>query len=147
MTHLHSVKTGPIIIVEDDQDDQDVLEETFKTLNYPNQIIFFNDGLKALAYIEENDVKPFLILSDINMPTINGFELKKRIHTNAKLSIRCIPYLFFTTGVNKQGVQDAYAMSAQGFFIKPNSMVALENTIRKIVEYWQECYAPSQYAD
>ncbi|MBL0740996.1 response regulator [Chryseolinea sp. Jin1] len=140
-------KTGPIIVIEDDQDDQDILEETFRNLNYPNRIIFFKDGLEALAFIEKTDIKPFLILSDVNMPTINGFELRKLIYNNAELSVRCIPYLFFTTGTNKQGVQDAYAMSAQGFFIKPNSMTALENTIRKIVEYWQECHAPSQYAD
>ena len=144
---LPSVKSGPIIVIEDDPDDQAILDETFKALNYPNKIIFFSDGLKALKFLEETDVKPFLILSDINMPTINGFELKQRIHTNSKLSVRCIPYLFFTTGVNKKGVQDAYAMSAQGFFIKPSNMNALENTIRKIVEYWQECYAPSQYED
>lgn len=144
---LPITKTGPIIVIEDDQDDQDVLEETFNNLNYPNPIIFFKDGMEALAFIEKTDIKPFLILSDVNMPTINGFELRKLIHDNAELSIRCIPYLFFTTGTNKQGVQDAYAMSAQGFFIKPNSMAAIENTIRKIVEYWQECHAPSQYAD
>jgi hypothetical protein len=40
---------------------------------------------------------------------------------------------------------DAYTMSVQGFFIKPDSMLALENTIRKIVEYWQECIAPNQF--
>jgi CheY-like chemotaxis protein len=140
-------KSGPIIIIEDDNDDQELLDETFKTLNYPNQIMFFRDGSKALDFIEATDVKPFLILSDVNMPTINGFELRKRVLANAELSVRCIPYLFFTSGANKQGVQDAYAMSAQGFFIKPNTMQALENTIRKIVEYWQECFAPSQYAD
>jgi DNA-binding NarL/FixJ family response regulator len=81
------------------------------------------------------------------MPRINGYELRKMIHTNEELSVRCIPYLFFTSGANKKGVLDAYAMSAQGFFIKPSSMMDLQNTIRKIVEYWQECFAPSQYAD
>jgi CheY-like chemotaxis protein len=140
-------RTGPIIVIEDDMDDQELLDETFKTLDFPYEILFFKDGYKALAFIESSDVKPFLILSDVNMPTINGFELRKKIHNNAELSVRCIPYLFFTSGTNKQAVQDAYAMSAQGFFIKPNSMQRLENTIRKIVEYWQECYAPNHYAD
>jgi CheY-like chemotaxis protein len=140
-------KSGPIIVIEDDTDDQMLLQETFEALNYPNSIMFFSDGLKALDYIEKTDVKPFLILSDVNMPTINGFELRKKIHTNEALSVRCIPYLFFTSGTNKQAVQDAYALSAQGFFIKPSTVKDLENTIRKIVEYWQECFAPNQYAD
>ena len=140
-------KTGPIIVIEDDMDDQLLLDEAFKVLNYPYDVKFFSDGYEALAYIEKSDVQPFLILSDINMPKIDGFELKRKIHNNEELKIRCIPYLFFTTGVQRQAVYDAYAMSAQGFFIKPHSMEALQNTIRKIIEYWQECYSPSQYVD
>ena len=140
-------KSGPIIVIEDDADDQQLLDETFKVLNFPNKVIFFADGYEALAFIEKTDVKPFLILSDINMPKIDGFELRKKIHNNEELKIRCIPYLFFTTGAQRQAVYDAYSMSAQGFFIKPNSMEHLQNTIRKIVEYWQECFSPSQYIE
>jgi CheY-like chemotaxis protein len=139
------LKAGPIIVIEDDPDDQEVLDETFKILNYPYEIIFFSDGYKALDYIEKMDVKPFLILSDINMPKLDGFELRKKIYNNEALSVRCIPYIFFTSSANKKGVHDAYAMSAQGFFIKPGNMKDLENIIRKIIEYWQECFAPGQY--
>lgn len=140
-------KSGPIIVIEDDLDDQELLEETFKVLKYPNKVIYFTDGEVALDYIQKNETVPFLILSDINMPRINGFELRKKIHNNEQLQIRCIPYLFFTTGAQRKAVYDAYSMSAQGFFIKPNSTKELENIIRKIVEYWQECYSPSQYLD
>jgi CheY-like chemotaxis protein len=140
-------KGGTIIVIEDDPDDQLLIQEAFKSLGYPNKILYFADGYKALELIETSDIKPFLILSDVNMPTINGFELRQKIYNNAQLSIRCIPYLFFTTGTDRQAVQDAYAMSAQGFFIKPPSMKGLEDTLRKIVEYWQECHAPNQYAE
>jgi CheY-like chemotaxis protein len=140
-------KTGPIIVIEDDIDDQEILEEIFQKLGYSNEIIFFTDGNKALELLNKNDVHPFLILSDINMPKLNGFELRNKIFTNAQLQTKCIPYLFFTTGANKKSVIDAYALSVQGFFLKPNSIQALENTMKKIVEYWQECIAPSQYGD
>lgn len=140
-------KAGTIIVIEDDPDDQLLIQEAFKSLDYPNKVLYFTDGYKALELIETSDIKPFLILSDVNMPTINGFELRHKIHNNSELSIRCIPYLFFTTGTNRQAVQDAYAMSAQGFFIKPASMAGLENTLRKIIEYWGECHAPNQYAE
>lgn len=143
----HKQKLGPIVVIEDDLDDQELLEETFKNLKYPNRVIFFTDGEEALAYIQKTDIIPFLILSDINMPRINGFELRKKIHNNEQLQIRCIPYLFFTTGAQRKAVYDAYSMSAQGFFIKPNSTKELENIIRKIIEYWQECYSPSQYIE
>ena len=138
-------KNGPIIVIEDDIDDQDILVEIFRKLNYVNEIVYFLDGNEALKYLNNSEVQPFLILSDINMPKINGFELRNKVFTNEQLQVKCIPYLFFTTGANKQSVIDAYAMSVQGFFLKPNSITEFENTIRKIVEYWQECIAPSQY--
>jgi CheY-like chemotaxis protein len=138
-------KSGPIIVIEDDVDDQAVLVEIFRQLGYINKIVYFVDGNEALEYLNKTDVQPFLILSDINMPKINGFELRSKIFTNEQLQTKCIPYLFFTTGANKKAVVDAYAMSVQGFFLKPSSIQALENTIKKIVEYWQECIAPSQF--
>ena len=138
-------KSGPIIIIEDDFDDQEILMEIFSKFGYVNKIVFFQDGNEALEFLNNTDIKPFLILSDVNMPKINGFELRNKVFTNDQLQSKCIPYLFFTTGANKKSVVDAYALSVQGFFIKPTTIAGLENTIRKIVEYWQECIAPSQY--
>jgi CheY-like chemotaxis protein len=138
-------KAGPIIVIEDDMDDQAILVEIFSELGYENKIVYFHDGNEALQYLNQTEVQPFLILSDINMPKISGFELRSKIFTNEQLQMKCIPYLFFTTGGTKKAVLDAYAMSVQGFFLKPSSMEKLKGTIRKIVEYWQECIAPSHY--
>jgi len=138
-------KNGPVVVIEDDEDDQFMLNEIFKKLNYNNEIVFFQDGNEALAYLNKTETIPFLILSDINMPMINGFELRNKVATNEQLHIKCIPYLFFTTTATKQSVIDAYALSVQGFFVKPNSLDKLETVIRKIMEYWKECIAPSEY--
>ena len=139
-------KRGPIIVIEDDLDDQEILEEIFQKLGYINTIIFFTDGNSALEYLNRTDTQPFLILSDINMPKINGFELRNKVFTNEQLQVKCIPYLFFTTAATKKAVLDAYALSVQGFFVKPNSMGKLEDTIKKIIDYWQECLAPSEFS-
>lgn len=136
-------KSGPIIVIEDDLEDQQILDEIFRNLNFPNKVIFFSGGQEALDYLETTRDQPFLILSDINMPMMNGFEVRDKIFNNERLKF--IPYLFFTTGVDKKAVEDAYAMSVQGFFIKPASMAQLQGTVKKIIEYWQECYAPSQF--
>ena len=138
-------KSGPIIVIEDDKDDQEILVEIFQKLGYANEVVYFYDGNHALEYLNKTEVQPFLILSDINMPKINGFELRNKVFTNLQLQTKCIPYLFFTTNANKKAVIDAYALSVQGFFVKQHSMQGLENTIKKIVEYWQECIAPNQY--
>ena len=138
-------KNGPIIVIEDDIDDQEMLSGIFQKLAYENKIHFFSEGEKALEFLNQYDVHPFLILSDINMPKIDGFELRKLVFNNERLTMKCIPYLFFTTGVSKKAVIEAYAMSVQGFFHKPASLLALEGTIKKIIDYWQECFAPNHY--
>src|SRR5688572_26175275 len=95
-------KSGPIIVIEDDLEDQQILEEIFKNLKFPNKVIFFADGSDALKYLDTTNEQPFLILSDINMPKMDGFEVRRKIWTNEKTSLKCIPYLFFTTGVDKK---------------------------------------------
>jgi DNA-binding NarL/FixJ family response regulator len=81
------------------------------------------------------------------MPVINGFELQKQIQANDKLKERCIPYLFFSTNANREAVSEAYALSAQGFFVKPNSVSHLHKKMRKILEYWYESFSPNQYLE
>jgi CheY-like chemotaxis protein len=136
-------KTGPIIIIEDDLDDQDILTDILKELSYKNEVIFFGDSLKALDYLTNTHIEPFLVLSDINMPKLNGIELRAKVHNNEDLRLKSIPYLFFSTSAEQRHVIDAYSRSIQGFFIKPTNYEKLKSTVRKIVEYWQECESPN----
>ena len=136
-------KSGPIVIIEDDVDDQDILTDIFEELNYPNELIFFRESIKALEYLTSTDIEPFLVLSDINMPKLNGLELRDKIHNNEELRLKSIPYLFFSTSAEQKHVVDAYSRSIQGFFIKPSDYAKLKSTMVKIVEYWQECVSPN----
>ena len=136
-------KTGPIIIIEDDTEDQDILIDIFKELDYNNKLVFFADSEKALAYLTDTDIEPFLVLSDINMPKLSGMELREKVINNEDLRLKSIPYLFFSTSGEQRHVIDAYSRSIQGFFVKPNSYDKLKKVMKKIVEYWQECESPN----
>jgi CheY-like chemotaxis protein len=138
-------KNGAVVIIEDDVDDQEMLTEVFENLNYSNKLIFFKDGQEALDFLNKEDILPFLILSDINMPRLDGFALRNKIKMDAKLQLRCIPYLFFSTAVSQASVIDAYSASVQGFFVKQNTMGELEKTIKVIMEYWTRCSAPNNF--
>jgi len=136
-------KSGPVIIIEDDLDDQYILAKVFKELNYENKVIFFEDSVQALEFLTDTDIEPFLVISDINMPKLNGLELREKIVNNEDLRLKSIPYLFFTTSAEQKDVIDAYSRSIQGFFVKANNYGKLKNTIEKIVAYWQECESPN----
>jgi len=134
-----------VLIIEDDADDKKMLEEVFEKLGYINKLLFFSDGQEALDFLNSSDIIPFIILSDINMPKLDGFALRDKINMDAKLQMKCIPYLFFSTASSQKAVVDAYSLSVQGFFIKQSSMVELEKTITVIMEYWKRCVAPKNF--
>ncbi len=138
-------KKGPVIIIEDDLDDQEILQDIFKELDYSNRIIFFSDGQSALDYLNKKEILPFIILSDINMPKLDGFALRQKIQTDSELDLKCIPYLFFSTGLNQQAVINAYSTSAQGFFVKPSNYSEIRRIIKLIMDYWMQCAAPNNF--
>jgi CheY-like chemotaxis protein len=136
-------KTGAIIIIEDDMDDQEILTDVFKSLNYKNEIRFFPDGEQALEYLKATEIKPFIIFSDINMPRLGGMELREKIHENEDLRLKSIPFLFFSTSAEQKYVIDAYSKSVQGFFVKPREYNDIVETIKTIVDYWMRCVSPN----
>lgn len=138
-------KHGAIIVIEDDEDDQAFFKDTFESLNYKNKLYFFAEGQLALDFLNESDITPFLILSDINMPKLNGFALRDKVRMDTNLQLRCIPYLFFSTAVNQNAVINAYKLSVQGYFEKQNSVNELKKTIIVIMEYWIRCAAPNNF--
>ena len=135
-------KTGPIIIIEDDGEDMELLSDVFKELKVENEIVFFNDSSLALEYLTKTDHEPFLILSDIEMPKLNGMQLREQINANEDMRLKCTPYLFFSTWAEQKFVVEAYSKSVQGFFIKPHDWDHLMHTIKAIIEYWKECESP-----
>src|SRR5688572_24027832 len=136
-------KRGPIIVIEDDKDDQELLSEVFRELEFDNTVRFFESGEAVLEYLNTTDDKPFIILSDINLPQLTGIQLRDKILEHEALRLKCIPYLFFTTAASQTAIVEAYSKSAQGFFVKPSSYTHILVMIRKIVDYWQECKSPN----
>lgn len=137
-------KTGPIIIIEDDADDQFFMARIFKKLDYSNEVLFFFDGEQALEYLNRQDVLPFLILSDIKMPKLDGFALRDQLKSHASERLRSVPYIFFSTALTHKVVMDAYAISVQGVFVKESTLQELEKTIGVIMNYWTRCASPQQ---
>ena len=138
-------KGGPIIIIEDDQDDRELIKNAFEKLKYPNKLFFFQNGEEALKYLNKPHEPTFLIMSDINMPKLTGFELRKKLKEDSELEIKCIPYLFFSTSNTQNEVIEAYKLSVQGFFVKPQNHHELEKTLSVIMEYWKRCSAPNNF--
>ena len=136
-------KKGPIVLVEDDEDDQLLISQAIERLGLVNPIQIFPNGEMALTYLETTQQKPFLILCDINMPLMNGIELRSTINENEYLRQKSIPFIFLTTTANADVVQKAYDESVQGFFQKAVNQEDLYQQLKLIVAYWQSCLHPN----
>ena len=138
------MKTGPVIIVDDDQDDTDILEEVLKKLNVPNELVSFQNTHDTFQYLKNLDDKPFIIISDVNLPGENGIEFKQRIDEDEQLKKKSIPFVFHSTSAEPKFVENAYLkMTVQGYFVKGNSYRDIKNTFKMIFEYWQVCRHPN----
>jgi CheY-like chemotaxis protein len=137
-------KTGPIILIEDDSDDQEIVEGIFKELGTINRRIFFANTAEAFTYLKTITEQPFLILCDVNLPLKNGLEFKRQINADEELRAKCIPFVFLSTAADKKTVSKAYEdMMVQGFFKKEDSLTALKKSLSLIIEYWTVCKHPN----
>jgi CheY-like chemotaxis protein len=134
---------GEIIIIEDDQDDIALLKDIFESLGYSNKITFIEDPMDAIPYLSNPEVKPFIIISDINMPKMSGFELREEILKNDEIFAKCVPYIFLSTSKSPENVLRAYSCHAQGYFKKENDFALFRTVIQNIVEYWRTSLTPT----
>src|SRR5829696_8176677 len=131
-------KMQPIIIIEDDLDDQQILREVFAELKAEYSQLFFGECDSAYNYLMSTQDKPFLIICDINLPKMNGIELKQKIDSTDFLRRKSIPFVFLTTSDDQQTIDEAYRITnLQGYFKKGISMQEIKQKINSILEYWK----------
>lgn len=132
-------KNGPLIFIDDDEDDQLVVRSILADLNFPNPVLFFSNGADALEYVRTCSRIPFVIVSDINMPMMSGVELFRAIIKLERTDIKATPLIFMSTNPERQSGLRIPTREIQGIFKKP---VAYEDNLKMwetIVNYWKTC--------
>jgi len=132
----------PILLVEDSPDDVELILRVLQNERTPLPIRVASDGIEALHILRGTDgheplPRPYLILLDINLPRMNGIELKKAIEANHELRKRAIPFVYYSTSGEKSIVDKAFELQVQGFFVKANSLEEMRKTFRVIFDYWR----------
>ena len=138
---MHNSK--PILLVEDDQVDAMTVERALKDLKVINNLVRKADGKEALEYLRnESNQKPCIILLDLNMPRMNGFEFLKIVKANDIL--RKIPVVVLTTSHTDQDIVETYNLSVAGYIVKPVDYRNFVEAIRTIDLYWTLSELPEQ---
>ncbi len=133
----------PIMIVEDDHDDCEIIASALKENGVTRELRCFANAVDALHYLRTTTETLFLIISDINMPKMNGLEFRSKLNQDEALRIKSIPFIFLTTSVAEKGVLAAYEMMVQGYFKKPNTFEEMKALLKLTVDYWAKCKHPN----
>ena len=107
------LKKFSVIVVEDTADLRNYLKETLKP--YFERIYVAKDGKDGLEQIKQR--MPDIIISDVMMPRMNGFELCRQVKTD--LDVSHIPFILLTAYHNSQNMNTGYKTGADAFLPKP----------------------------
>ena len=117
------------LIVDDFSTMRRIVRNLLKELGYANADEA-EDGVAALAKLR---AAPFdFVVSDLNMPNMNGFELLRQIRADAAL--KHLPVLLVTAEAKKEDIVTAAQIGASGYIVKPFTKATLEEKVQKIMQ-------------
>lgn len=130
-----------ILVADDDPDDRMLIQEAFQELDTHCCLRFVEDGLELVDYLYRrnkysdpmNSPRPDLILLDINMPRMNGYDALNLIRSNG---FKDIPVIMLTTSDEEQVVLKSYMLGANAFVKKPLSFEELRMAAELITRFW-----------
>jgi FOG: CheY-like receiver len=139
MNNLHSKKIFNILLIEDNPADVRMIQEIFKEFKTKTKLYTVNNGIDALKFLNkeeryENKSDIDLILLDLNIPLINGFEVLENIKNNHRL--KDISIFVLTTSPNQEDFFKAYELNANCFMAKPSHLEDYHTLLRHIEESW-----------
>ncbi|MBA3704902.1 MAG: response regulator [Bacteroidetes bacterium] len=140
---MNDTNIGALLLVEDEKADQYLIKKAFDKLKIGNEIVVAEEGAEALEYLRSGKIQPILILCDINMPKMNGLELREAIYNDQKLRRQCIPFIFMSTNASQETVEKAFDYAVQGYFEKAKDFNDALALIETIISYWKRCKNPN----
>jgi CheY-like chemotaxis protein len=129
-----------LLLVEDNPDDVEIAIRAFRKSRLINDIRVVRDGEEALVLLFRDggqDLDPFrpdLILLDLNLPKVSGFDVLDRIKTSDELS--ATPVIVLTVSERQEDIARAYKLGANTYITKPVDFEKFMHAIDTLWEYW-----------
>ena len=131
-----------ILMADDDEDDRLLAVEAMEEAGLRHDLRFVTDGRELLDYLTQSGAfvppapspRPSIILLDVNMPRMNGWEALQAIRDMPRL--RGIPVVMMTTGWSERDIRRCYELGANSFIQKPGSFGELVRILENVDRYW-----------
>lgn len=132
----------PILLVEDNADDEALTMRAFRRNNIRNEIIVARDGAVALDYLlgtgahegRNTSELPQVVLLDLKLPKIDGIEVLKRIRGDDRTAL--LPVVILTSSKEQQDIINGYRFGCNSYVRKPVDFDEFMDAARQLGLYW-----------
>ena len=136
------VREEAILLVEDDPDDRELTRRALKKNNLCNELVVAHDGEQALDYLfgtgayegRDTRVTPQVILLDLGLPKMSGFEVLERIRSDERTSR--LPVVILTSSAEEQACVESYIREANSCVRKPVDFLEFHAAVQQLGMYW-----------
>jgi CheY-like chemotaxis protein len=136
-----SPNTIPILLVENSARDVELTIAALEDLHFADRVVVVRDGGEALDYIYKrgkytgsNDAGPALVLLDLKLPRVDGFEVLTQLKGDPKL--RHTPVVMLTSSAEECDLVRSYRLGANAYVVKPAGFDDFHRTIQDLVKFW-----------
>lgn len=132
-----------ILLVEDEESDAIALRRALKRHGVNAPVTWVKDGLEALHYLQSEEPfipMPELIIMDLRMPRMSGLELLAWLRDRP--SLRSIPTIVMSSSSSAQDIQQAYALGAHTYTVKPSDFGSLVKLVKSAYATWGARFEP-----
>jgi CheY-like chemotaxis protein len=135
---------GTILHVEDDSNDVLLFQHACRKIDGDLRVTSASDGDEAIAFLKGAGTRhsrsphpvPDLVLLDLKMPRLNGFEVLSWIRNEE--SCRRVPVVVLTSSNHQADIKRAYDLGANSYLVKPVSFDGLVSVAQMLHRYWLE---------
>jgi two-component system, response regulator len=128
----------PILLVEDNAADEELTLRAFTKSNIVNQVAVAHDGAEALEHLfgdgSASQAPPGLILLDLKLPKVDGFEVLRRIRAHERT--RLIPVVILTSSRQEEDILAGYRGGANAYVRKPVNFADFADAVRALGLFW-----------
>jgi two-component system response regulator len=136
------MRKNVILLVEDNPDDAELTRLAFQKSHLRQEVVVVQDGAEALDYIfgtgaydgRDVNVLPTVVLLDIKLPKVNGFEVLRRLRTDRRTDR--LPVVLLTSSREAQDLRQGYALGANSYIVKPIEFEKFIHTVGQLGSYW-----------
>ena len=129
-----------ILLSEDDEGHAKLITSNIKRIGIKHEIVVFRNGQETLDFFYQKGVGPhrekgvsYVLLLDLNMPLVNGFEVLKQLKQDSKL--KNIPVVVLSVSDDPEQIHRCYDIGCSKYVIKPVDHISFSNAIRNLGRY------------